>query len=48
MKRVWILLFVLAAAPVLAHEEEDPVCHMKVPIEDAQWTTVYAGKTYYF
>jgi YHS domain-containing protein len=34
--------------PTFAHEEEDPVCHMKVPVEDAKWTTIYAGKKYYF
>jgi len=38
----------LLAVPLLAHEEEDPVCHMKVPVENAKWTWVYAGKKYYF
>jgi len=52
MKRLLVLASVaallLTAMPLIAHEEEDPVCHMKVPIEDAKWTTDYAGKKYYF
>jgi YHS domain-containing protein len=39
--------FLLALA-LLVHDEEDPVCHMKVPIENARWTFDYAGKKYYF
>ncbi len=26
----------------------DPVCHMEVDEETAQWTSNYQGKTYYF
>jgi YHS domain-containing protein len=26
----------------------DPVCHMQVETETAQWTSQYQGKTYYF
>lgn len=52
MRRVWGLAAVaalaLASLPLRAHDEEDPVCHMKVPVEGAQWTTDYAGKKYYF
>lgn len=27
---------------------KDPVCGMEVDIENAQWKTGHAGKTYYF
>lgn len=26
----------------------DPVCHMEVDEESAQWTSEYMGQTYYF
>ena len=26
----------------------DPVCHMEVDEESAQWTSEYEGQTYYF
>ena len=26
----------------------DPVCHMEVETEDAEWRSDYKGKTYYF
>jgi len=26
----------------------DPVCHMEVDEESAQWTSEYKGETYYF
>ena len=43
-----ILALTVVAAPAMAHEEEDPVCGMKVDVDTSKWKSQYAGRWYYF
>lgn len=43
-----LAFLVVAVLRASAHEERDPVCGMMVPVDEAKWTALHGGGTYYF